>query len=128
MKKRFAFILSLVVLFLEIMPWGAVLNFALDSGKTVRRTYSYFSLTPYGYANFFPLLTAIISALFIIILILSFFKEKWEKSAFFLSFAGTILSLLPLTGGIRNFSLAGLGISFLLGLCALLLYQKEYLK
>ena len=59
MKKRALYlILPIVTLVLECLPFGAVCNFALDQGETVRKTFSYFDPVPFGYANFAPLLTA----------------------------------------------------------------------
>ncbi len=132
MKKKmiFAFLSSLVALALEITPWGAVLRFAQPEGDPVRKTYSYFSLVPYGYANFFPLLTAIVTTLLVIVFIIAFIgkKEKTENTCFYLSFVGAILSLLPLLYGLENFSLTGLGISLFLAVAALLLFKKERLQ
>lgn len=132
MKKKpfFAFLAALVALVLECLPWGAVLRFAQPEGDPVRKTYSYFSLTPYGYANFFPLLTAILTTLLAVYLLISFFsqKEKTANTCFYLAFVGAILSLLPLLRGIQNFSIVGLGISLSLGVAALLLFDKSRLK
>ena len=132
MKKKqvFAFLASLIALILECLPWGAVLRFAQPEGDPVRKTYSYFSLTPYGYANFFPLLTAIVTTLLLIYQIISFVtkKEKTASTCFYLAFVGAILSLLPLLRGIQSYSFTGLGISVSLAVCALLLWKKEQLS
>ena len=53
-KKSLFVVLPLVALILELLPNGVVLNFANPDGEPWRRTYSYFSLTPFGYANFGP--------------------------------------------------------------------------
>lgn len=62
MKKRAytLLILPVVAIVLEALPYGAVLNFA-DESQTYRETFSYFSLTPYGYANFGPLIAAVLT-------------------------------------------------------------------
>lgn len=61
-KTRFLpLICPAAVLILELLPWGAVLNFAQPEGEPIRETYSYFSLMPFGYANFWPLITAVLS-------------------------------------------------------------------
>ena len=63
MKKRLLYLfLPIVTLILEILPYGAVCNFANPEGKPWRMTFSYFDLTPFGYANFAPFLTAITEA------------------------------------------------------------------
>ena len=57
-----------VSIILESLPFGAVCNFATPE-KTIRQTFSYFSLTPFGYANFWPLITAVLSCLLLILAI-----------------------------------------------------------
>ncbi len=132
MKKKslFALFFALIALILEMTPWGAVLRFGNPDGDPFRKTYSYFSLVPYGYAQFFPLLTAVLTVLLVLFLLFSLVKksEKLENTAFYLSFGSAILSLLPLLKGIENFSLTGAGISLSLVLCAVLLFQKDRLK
>ena len=71
MKKRLMYLaLPALTLILEILPYGAVCNFANPEGEAWRRTYSYFDLTPFGYANFAPLLTAFLTCLFFVFLLL----------------------------------------------------------
>ena len=55
-----AFLSVAVAIGLMITPYGAMLRFAYDGGATVK-TYSYFSLVPYGYANFSPFIAALLS-------------------------------------------------------------------
>ncbi len=130
MKKVFSFVFALSALVLEILPWGAVCNFANPEGKVFRETFSYFSMIPYGNGNFFPLMTAILTAFLVLSLLFSLIKngEKAENSAFFLSFAASILSICPILYGIRFYSIAGLGITILLFLSALLLWKKDRMK
>lgn len=132
MKKKsvFALCTAVLALILEATPYGAVLYFGRPDGDPMRSTFSYFSLVPYGYAMFFPFLTAILTVLLFVFLILSILKksEKMENSAFYLSFVGTIFSLLPLLYGIRYFSLVGGGISLFLGITTVFLFQKDRLK
>ena len=62
MKKRFLYlILPIITLILEALPYGAVCIFASSPTEKHRETFSYFDLTPFGYANFAPLFTAIIT-------------------------------------------------------------------
>ncbi len=63
MKKRIPYLLlPLITLILEILPYGAVCNFATET-RRIRELYSYFDLTPYGYANFAPFLTALLTCI-----------------------------------------------------------------
>lgn len=129
-KKIASFVFALAALILEILPFGAVCNFGTPEGEVIRKTYSYFSLIPYGYANFFPLMVAILTVILLPFLLFSVVREnqKAENTAFFVSFAGTLLSLCPLFYGIRNFSLTGLGISLCLLVSTLFLWKKDRLS
>ena len=69
MKKRFMYlVLPIISLILEALPYGAVCIFASSPTEKHRETFSYFDLTPFGYANFAPLLTAFITCLVFILL------------------------------------------------------------
>ncbi len=132
MKKKDvpALLCVFVALFLEMTPWGAVLRFGNPEGEPIRKTFSYFSLVPYGYANFFPLMTAILSSILAFFLLFALIKksEKASKTSFFLALSSTLISLLPLLYGVANFSLTGAGISLCLALCTLFLYRKGRLE
>jgi hypothetical protein len=56
---------------LETLPWGAVLNFGQPDSEPFRETFSYFSLTPFGYANFWPLITAVLSCALLILSVIA---------------------------------------------------------
>lgn len=128
MKKRSLYFLPvLAALILEILPFGAVCNFALDGGETLRKTYSYFDLVPFGYANFAPLLTALTTLVTLGLLIAYLFSGRayWIKVAKIATVCGLLLSLCPLLFGISYFSFVGVFISFSLLLQAVLLYVSE---
>ena len=132
MKKRLLFlILPIVTLILEFLPYGAVCNFAnptADSIEYFRELYSYFDLTPFGYANFAPLITGIVTWLaFVLVAIYCLTgNSKWASRAKTTLLICTIISLCPLLYGIQFFSLVGALISAaLLGECLLLHF---YLK
>lgn len=61
MKKISLVVFPALTIVLEALPLGAVCTFAPSPTERVRETFSYFSLIPFGYANFAPLITAIIS-------------------------------------------------------------------
>lgn len=120
MKKRALYlILPSVTLILEILPYGAVCNFmrppATDGDPVghFRKLYSYFDLTPFGYANFAPLLTALATCVILALLVVYLFTNNPR----ILSFAkaslciASILSFGPLLYGINFFSLVGALIS-----------------
>ena len=110
-KFRFL-IFPVVALILEILPYGAVLIFATPE-ETFRKTYSYFSLTPYGYANFGPLFTAILTCVIIGASLFLFFRKKETKNNALkiLSVIAVFTSLSPLLYGIEFFSVIGTLIS-----------------
>ena len=111
-KKIITLALILSALVLEILPYGAVLNFGNPEGEPFRKTYSYFSLTPYGYANFGPFITALLTSILLVIIILSILlKKDWSKSISIISAIATLTSLAPLMFGFSNFSLVGAMIS-----------------
>ena len=75
-KKSLFLILPLVALILELLPYGVVLNFANPDGEPWRRTYSYFSMMPFGYANFGPLITAILTCVLLVLVVIYLFKPR----------------------------------------------------
>ena len=104
-----------VTLVFEILPCGAVCVFATPEERMVRY-YSYFSLVPYGYANFAPLITAILTCVLLILTVISFFRagDRVKKSVLWVSVLAAVISLCPLLLGIRFFSVVGAIISALL--------------
>ena len=114
MKKRFLYLLlPIITLILEILPYGAVCNFARPAADGsighFRELYSYFDLTPFGYANFAPLITAVISCVVLLIVIIFCFsgKQKLAIIARNILFICTLFSLGPLLFGINYFSIVG---------------------
>lgn len=110
MKKRFMYlILPIITLILEALPYGAVCIFASSPTEKHRETFSYFDLTPFGYANFAPLFTAIITCLVFILLLLYFLKGKagLAINAKNILYVAAVMSLGPLVFGIAYFSVVG---------------------
>ena len=129
-KRILAFVFATVALVLECLPYGAVLRFANPDGEPWRKTYSYFDPTPFGYGNFSPLFTAILTVLLVIMLILLFLreKEKRESSAFLLSMAASLFSVCPVTGGIHYCSPVGVASTLCLAASTALLWRKDLIK
>ena len=118
MKKRFLYlILPIITLILEILPYGAVCNFMRPPSEVnpdapvghFRELYSYFDLTPFGYANFAPLLTAILTCAILIMLLIYLFtgKQGIASATKVMVGIGVLLSLCPLLFGINFFSVVG---------------------
>ena len=115
MKKKFLYlILPAVTLILEILPYGAVLNFARPATDgsigQFRELYSYFDLTPFGYANFAPFITAVMSCVIFLMLLIYCItdKRRFAVIARNILWGCAVVSLGPLVLGIRYFSAIGL--------------------
>ena len=109
-------IISVVVLMLEILPYGAVCNFANPDGNPIKNIYSYFDLTPFGYANFGPFITAILTCILVVLSIVSFAKsrKKLSRTIQVISGVSVFTSILPIIYGISYISVIGVIISLLL--------------
>ena len=107
MKKIRLLILPIITIILQILPCGAVLVFAPSPTERVRETFSYFNLTPFGYANFAPFITALLTCIILLLALISIKLEKMRKAVFWLSLAAAIISLLPLVFGIDYYSVLG---------------------
>ena len=128
MKRRMmCLILPVITLILEILPYGAVCNFARPATDgsigRFRELYSYFDLTPFGYSNFAPFITAVTTC--VIILILAVYcitgKKRLARTARNTLIVCFVVSLGPLAYGIDFFSVVGLIISLsLIGEAAVL--------
>lgn len=107
--KVLTVLLPVVALFLESLPYGAVLIFKDFPDRTIRTTYSYFSLTPWGYANFPPGITALLTCVLLIAAILAAAKDsrKAMLRVFGISLAAAVISPMQLLYNINNFSVTG---------------------
>ena len=107
-----ALAILVVILVLEILPYGAVLHFGNPEGEPFRATFSYFDLTPYGYANFGPFITAILTCVLLVLFVIKLFVDKCEKAIKIISIIALITSLMPLL--VNCYSMIGGAISILL--------------
>ena len=110
MKKQKIILLASVIIsiILEVLPYGAVCNFATPE-KTIRQTFSYFSLTPFGYANFGPFITACLTCILLLLSVLFFtkFSGKIKKIAPVISGISVATSFMPLFFGFNYYSVVG---------------------
>ena len=117
MKKKIILLCFIIAaLVLEALPNGVVIYFANPEGDPYRETYSYFSLTPYGYANIFPLITAVLTCVLLLLLIISIIlKKELGKSLALIAGAASALSLCPLPlFGADEFTAIGAAVSICL--------------
>ena len=112
MKKRFwCLIFPIITLVLEILPYGAVCIFATSPIEKVKETFSYFDMIPFGYANFAPFITAMLTCVIFLLLIVFCIKGNVSTAikAKNMLYVAIVMSLGPLVYGIEYFSLvAGL--------------------
>ena len=118
----------LAALVLELLPWGAVLIFAPAPDVRSRATFSYFDLTPYGYANFGPFLTAVGTCVLLLLAVIFCLRGKPAllKAATILSGVLVATSLMPLLLGPYYFTLMGalISASFAAELACLLVIRR----
>ena len=110
MKKRFLYlVLPIITLILEVLPYGAVCIFASSPTDRIRETFSYFDLTPFGYANFAPFLTALITCLIFVLLLIYWLKGNtvFAIKAKNILYVAAVMSLGPLVFGLSYFSVVG---------------------
>ena len=107
MKKISLVVFPALTIVLEALPLGAVCIFATSPTERVKETFSYFSLTPFGYANFAPLITAILTVVILLLSLISLKKDSVFNALFVLSIITAIISLMPLMYGLNNYSLVG---------------------
>ena len=114
MKKRFMYIiLPVITLILEILPYGAVCNFARPATDGsighFRELYSYFDLMPFGYANFAPFLTAILTCVIVLMLVIYCItgKSKMLLHTKRVLYACACFSFGPMVLGIKFLSVVG---------------------
>ncbi len=116
-----------------ILPYGSICRIISPSATGVQHetleTYSYFDLFPFGYGNFAPFLTAILTVAVLALLVsyMCFLKESrmLQIVLMVISCAAFVFSLLPLVlYGLKFFNATAMIISYLLGLSAFFSYQR----
>lgn len=132
MKKRLFYLISpIITLILEILPYGAMCNFMRPSvtegvpAGRFRELYSYFDLTPFGYANFAPLITAVFTCLITVLLVFYCItgKTRIAAAAKNLLYVCVVFSLGPVTLGFHFLSIVGILITLCL-ICETLLLRS----
>ena len=118
------FAILIVILVLELLPYGAVLHFGNPEGEPFRATFSYFDLTPYGYANFGPFITAILTCVLLVLSIINLLVEtgKIKTIIKIVSLIAFVISLAPLL--VNCYSVFGGAISVLLLLVFIISLKK----
>lgn len=131
-KRKRPFVLlaiTVMILILEIIPYGAVLEFAhMTPELTVdcyRQYFSYFDPIVYGYGHFGPLLTAVLTCLLAVVTVISVFLENRAVRIALrvVSVLTLLFSLTPMLTGC--YSPVGMAISALLVVTCIISLKKE---
>jgi hypothetical protein len=119
------FTILIVILVLELLPYGAVLHFGNPGGEPLRETFSYFDMTPYGYANFGPFITAILTCVLLVISIINLLvdNDKIKTTIKIVALIALVASLAPLI--VNCYSVLGGAISILLLSVFIISIRKE---
>ena len=130
MKKRLLLLIfPVITLALELIPTSAVLRFANPEGEPWVRKYSYFDLTPFGYANFGPFITAVLTCVLIVLLVIYAIKgnRKILAAAKMLLWLTIAASLSPMLFGMGYYSLLGgfISLSLITALVAVRIFSEE---
>lgn len=113
----------LVALVLESLSNGVILWWAAPPDESLKSTtYSYFALTPYGYAHFSPLITAVMTiglVIFTAVVMTVGRKSVRARNALFVCIVVTaVISACPVLYGLKYVTVIGVGITLMLGAAA----------
>lgn len=115
MKKRLVhLILPVITLILEIIPYGAVLNFKrpTDTGEIVDSItlYSYFDTMAFAWGNIAPMITGIFTCISLLFVIAYCMKGKNRTAivARKLLLVTAVINLCPLFYGVKYLSLVAI--------------------
>lgn len=131
-KRKRPFVLltiTMLILILELLPYGAVLEFAHMSPELTLGYYeehfSYFDPIVYGYGVFGPLLTAVLTCLLAVVTVISVFLENRavRMALRVVSVLTLLCSLTPMLTGC--YSPVGMAISALLLVTCIISLKKE---
>lgn len=101
-RRILALIPLVLAVILEILPLGAAIRTYTPSGGTNTQVFSYFSLTPFGYANFTPLIVGILSCFVLMMAIAGMFAKIPKKPVGAVSILAAVLSVFPAFIGCYN--------------------------
>ena len=131
-KRKRTFVLlaiAVTILSLELLPYGAVLEFAHMSPELTLSYYeqhfSYFDPMVYGHGHFGPLITAVLTCMLAVITVIAvFFENRAVRIALRVVSVLTLLcSLTPMLTGC--YSPVGMAISVLLLVTCIISLKKE---
>ncbi len=102
LRKALTLIPLVLAIILEVLPLGAPIDFYTPSNGIKTEIYSYFSLIPYGYANFAPLIVGILSCIVLVLAAAGIFAKIPKKIIGAVSVLAAVLSVFPAFIGCYN--------------------------
>lgn len=129
-KKVSLLVITIITIVLEALPFGSVLTFANPEGEPWRNTFSYFDPINYGWLNFAPNLTAILTCVLLVLSVIYIIRDNKKVNIAYsiISAIALITSLMTILRGIRYFTVVGALISLCLLLNTIISLLKENKK
>ncbi|SHN88459.1 hypothetical protein [Desulfitobacterium chlororespirans] len=79
-KKCISICCMLIAIMLMATPYGIAMTFASGPTERVTKYFPYFSLMPFGYGNWFPIITALLSIVVVFLLLVGIRKANTGKA------------------------------------------------
>lgn len=79
-KKGISICCMLIAIILMATPSGIAMTFAPGPTERVTKYFSYFSLMPFGYGNWFPIITALLTIVVVLLLLVGIRKANTGKA------------------------------------------------
>ena len=116
LKRQLLSVLPLATLILELLPNGVVLRFANPDGDPWVRTYCHFDLTPFGYANFGPLIAAVLTCMLLLLVVIYLIKPRKGLNTAIMNVSGfaAVAAFGPLMFGTEYLTVIGIVVGLLL--------------
>ena len=127
LKRLLLSVLPLATLILELLPNGVVLRFANPDGDPWVRTYCHFDLTPFGYANFGPLIAAVLTCMLLLLVVIYLIKPRKGLNTGIMNVSGfaAVAAFGPLMFGTEYLTVIGIVGGLLLAATFGACYIKE---
>ena len=116
MKRIALLVLPLTALILELLPSGVVLRFANPEGEPWVRTYCHFDLTPFGFANFGPLIAAVLTCMLLLLVVIYLIKPRKGLNTAIMNVSGfaAVAAFAPVMFGLEYLTVIGIVVGLLL--------------
>ena len=126
-KKILLVVFAVAIIFLEFLPNGVVLRFATPEGEPWVKTYSHFNVTPFGYANFGPLIAAVLTCVLLLLAVIYFFKPCKGLNTAIMNVSGfaSVAAFAPLMFGTDYLTVVGIIVGLLLAATFGVCFMKE---